>query len=757
MDRFFRLSLSLLSAIILLGFSACSRTFPDVGRQLSSPTAITPIETDSIESPTESLPKPSGDDQPLETLETPIPTQADPLQSERSPYPPSQLIVGVLFDWSSRERRAAGSDNWPVTWAADGHQYSAWGDGGGFGGNNLFGRDSLGVARIEGDLDGYRGVNLWGGFRGENPAQFEGKSYGVLSIGDTLYMWVSPGTMEENYQEARLAFSKDYGQSWEQVDWAFTRADGIVLPTFLQFGEGYRDSRDQYVYNYAIRLKDDLELQIQRPGQIDLFRAPQDRLLDRESYEFFAGLDSEGNPTWTEDLLGRQPVFEDPNGVGWTVSVTYNSGLQRYLLATEHEQSFSGNLGLFEAPQPWGPWATVGYYQNWGSLGRNFFWNFSNKWTSEDGKQFALIFTGVNENDAWNLIRGRFVVEDELSSLAPYPPSTHILDVTFDWETHQRFAPGSDNWPVTWADDDHQYTSWGDGDGFINSPGFGRVSLGFARIEGSRQEFRGVNLWGGNGRGLLGARFGGKSYGILSIDGTLYMWRCGAASDASAYDFQQLYSSADHGQAWDFTGVEFDAGTFPGEDRGFFCPAYLQFGRDYAGARDEYVYVYAPEIQTEEWEVHKPGQISLLRVPKGSIADMAAYEYFAGLNPNGEPAWTADLIGRKPVFEDETNGVMRTSVTFNSGLNRYLLITEHTQRSGGNIGIYDAPEPWGPWTTVLFQNSFGLPIIKPNSFYWNFSNKWQSEDGRDFVLVFTGKNENDSLNLVEGRFILPDP
>jgi hypothetical protein len=100
---------------------------------------------------------------------------------------------------------------------------------------------------------------------------------------------------------------------------------------------------------------------------------------------------------------------------------------------------------------------------------------------------------------------------------------------------------------------------------------------------------------------------------------------------------------------------------------------------------------------------------------------------------------------------------MRTSVTFNSGLNRYLLITEHTQRSGGNIGIYDAPEPWGPWTTVLFQNSFGLPIIKPNSFYWNFSNKWQSEDGRDFVLIFTGKNENDSLNLVEGRFILPDP
>lgn len=93
---------------------------------------------------------------------------------------------------------------------------------------------------------------------------------------------------------------------------------------------------------------------------------------------------------------------------------------------------------------------------------------------------------------------------------------------------------------------------------------------------------------------------------------------------------------------------------------------------------------------------------------------------------------------------------MRTSINYNPGLKRYFLITEHTERSKGNIGIYDAPEPWGPWTTVLFTGGFGAPDIQPNTFYWNFSNKWASANGKDFVLVFTGKEDNDSWNSVEG-------
>src|SRR5205823_10058444 len=80
------------------------------------------------------------------------------------------------------------------------------------------------------------------------------------------------------------------------------------------------------------------------------------------------------------------------------------------------------------------------------------------------------------------------------ASRAPYPPSPLIASI--EWaaaETVIRKAKGSDNWPLTWADDDHLYTAYGDGNGFepfINE----KLSLGLARVEGTGEHFLGVNI-----------------------------------------------------------------------------------------------------------------------------------------------------------------------------------------------------------------------------------------------------------------------
>jgi hypothetical protein len=183
------------------------------------------------------------------------------------------------------------------------------------------------------------------------------------------------------------------------------------MPTFCQFGKDYRDARDHYVYIYAPRLQGQpVRLNVHKPGQIDLLRVPQDCLGDRSAYEFFAGLDGSGHPTWTEDLAARRPVFEDDRGVGWCLSVSHSVGLQRYFLCTEHDETDRGNLGLFDALEPWGPWTTVGYYNNWGNFDHTFFWNFSNKWLSTDGQRFTMIFIGTGHNDAWNTVQGTFSV-----------------------------------------------------------------------------------------------------------------------------------------------------------------------------------------------------------------------------------------------------------------------------------------------------------------------------------------------------------
>src|ERR1035438_5410192 len=54
--------------------------------------------------------------------------------SPNAPYPPSPVIRGITWHWDTYRTAAVGSDLWPVTWGPDGHLYTAWGDGGGFGG-----------------------------------------------------------------------------------------------------------------------------------------------------------------------------------------------------------------------------------------------------------------------------------------------------------------------------------------------------------------------------------------------------------------------------------------------------------------------------------------------------------------------------------------------------------------------------------------------------------------------------------------------
>jgi hypothetical protein len=180
-----------------------------------------------------------------------MPSLAPAAENPKPPYPPSPVIARVEFDFATHRRLAPGSDNWPTTWADDGHLYSAWGDGGGFGGTNSQGRVLLGVARIAGNPPNYTGKNVWGGFEPENPAQFGGKSYGILCVAGVLYLWVAPQP-NPHLAHSQIASSKDHGATWRLADWKFPFSDSLTIPTFLNFGRDYAGARDGYVYSYHI-------------------------------------------------------------------------------------------------------------------------------------------------------------------------------------------------------------------------------------------------------------------------------------------------------------------------------------------------------------------------------------------------------------------------------------------------------------------------------------------------------------------------
>jgi hypothetical protein len=248
-------------------------------------------------------------------------------------------------------------------------------------------------------------VNVWGGKNAENGATFKGKSAGILSVDGILYAWIN--LQNSNTPDHRLAWSSDLGATWQLSDWKFSSSI-FALASFLNFGMDYGGAREGYVYSYGGKWKSS--------SPVFLARVPKDRIREREAYEFFNGLDANSNPKWTKDTLQYQPVFSDPNSTDLNganhASVVYNSGINRYLLTVPHAKEVA-KWGIFDAPEPWGPWTTVAYYDNWGGFSSSeaLLYVLPTKWMSADGKTMWCIFSGRGIFDSFNLVRATLTLK----------------------------------------------------------------------------------------------------------------------------------------------------------------------------------------------------------------------------------------------------------------------------------------------------------------------------------------------------------
>ncbi|MGH2570633.1 MAG: serine hydrolase, partial [bacterium] len=311
------------------------------------------------------------------------------------------------------------------------------------------------------------------------------------------------------------------------------------------------------------------------------------------------------------------------------------------------------------------------------------------------------------------------------------PPSPVIA--TIEWDPPEkmvRLARGSDNWPLTWADDGALHGAYGDGNGF--APGVPeKLSLGLARIEGMPPDITGVNLRASTLEAKGDGAAGRKASGILMVDGVLYLLARNAAN-------AQLAWSSDRGATWTWSDWRFT--------ESFGCPTFLNFGRNYEGARDGFVYVYSHDSPSA---YERADRMVLARAPRDRLRDREAYELFAGPDARGGPRWTPDVAARAAVFESRGR-CYRSSVSFNAGIGRYLWCQTgpgEDPRFRGGLSIHDAPEPWGPWTLVYSAEEWDvgpgesqcLPV------------KWMSADGRTVHLVFSG---DDAFSVRRGTLVL---
>jgi hypothetical protein len=353
--------------------------------------------------------------------------------------------------------------------------------------------------------------------------------------------------------------------------------------------------------------------------------------------------------------------------------------------------------------------------------------------------------------DAWPVVISLHLVAVAcaLAQEPPDLPSRSIKGITWHWETYQNAAIGSDLWPVTWGPDGHLYLSWGDGGGFGGTDSDGRVSMGFARIEGGPEHFQGSNVNGGkNPEHPASFPKKGKTGGVLFEEGIFY-----ANINLQDGDWPDvnhvLVWSTNKGASWSKSDWLFPKGL------GNFQPArFLNFGKDGSGVPASltgYVYLYGVK---QEPQHNENKSLYLARVPREKIRDRETFQFFSGLDPRGHARWNREFTLARPVFSD-SNGVAPAGMVYDPGLGRFLLTSFHT--GPGQLGVFEARQPWGPWSTVAYYENWGGMGTVGEGLTCEFPQKWMSADGLTLWGIFSaygegakqGINAHDRFNLIK--------
>ncbi len=238
------------------------------------------------------------------------------------------------------------------------------------------------------------------------------------------------------------------------------------------------------------------------------------------------------------------------------------------------------------------------------------------------------------------------------------------------------------------------------------------VSTAPVIIEGNPPDIRGRDI--ATTSGSIPKPDGKKSRkvsGVVMIQDVLYAWVRNLNPPGKPMGTgSTLMVSRNLGKDWSF--VEW---SFP--NIGY--PTWLNAGQDYRAAADDYAYFIAPDGPSAYADYP---DLLMGRVPVDAILDKSRYEFFHGVAENDSSTW-GDYDGRRPIFSDPA-GCFRPDLVFNPGLGRYLLMmssppvkwhwwaNENPQRVC-HFGLFDAPHPWGPWTTVATSKTGGC--LKPVS------------------------------------------
>ncbi len=330
----------------------------------------------------------------------------------------------------------------------------------------------------------------------------------------------------------------------------------------------------------------------------------------------------------------------------------------------------------------------------------------------------------------------------------PYPPpapgeDAKVLGPVKKYFEKAGYQIHGDTYPMTWADDDEIYASAGDPNWGGKNDGLDvEIFSGMPPHYTITRVNRMSDYLGYGGSGV-------KPSGMICVRGVLYLAAQNLLGDKPpAYGAKSqhgsdasIFSSRDHGKSWAPSIKELKQPMFPGNLFG--GPAFINNGRDNAGAPDDYIYA----VSTEQWD--NGSHLRVGRVPADRIQDAAAWEWIADLRNDVHPRWTHDLKQAVPVLTDERH-ISLPDMVYIASIKRYVLLTwrlykDYSPDDGTELMIYDAPHPWGPFTLVHHEAIWESVDMTP--YCPRLPLKWLRETPEGLVgwIQFSGSYRKNSM------------
>ena len=288
-----------------------------------------------------------------------------------SPDGANSTYIGTTTVESKGMPSQSDGDLWPSCWAGNDKLYAANGDGKGFSLDQEF--SDIAVSEINGSPGNLSGTTIskgdqvgpiWSG------GGYNRKPTGMVCVGDTMYLAVQDLALDFNdVPAATILKSTDHGRTWTWDKRKPMFSDHVFTTIwFADFGKGGALAPDGYVYAYGLdgNWRDSFDDTVADPQSVFMARVPKGKVQDRGAWEFYAGSNDRGKPSWTSKIAERKPVLTDQRRLyaqtyGTNASnlsvisqggVTYLAKQKRYVYTSWTEYTFE----FYEAPTPWGPW-----------------------------------------------------------------------------------------------------------------------------------------------------------------------------------------------------------------------------------------------------------------------------------------------------------------------------------------------------------------------------------------------------------------